>query len=218
MKILIVEDDLAISSGISAFLSNLGHNCIQVSDGISALAECRNHDLDFILLDIMLPKKSGLEVLKTIRETSDIPILMLTALGDDETKISAFNSLADGFINKPFSLPVLSARIDAIYKRRNPTINLWQYQKCQIDFSGYTATLNDQPVKMNPKELDVLKTLLNHKNQVLTRSQIIDNVWDYDEELPLDRVIDVYVKSLRKKLGLDCIKTIKNVGYKLELS
>lgn len=216
MKILIVEDDLAISDGILAFLSNLGHTCVQAADGAQALAEFEKQGFDFVLLDIMLPKKSGLEVLKIMRQKSDLPVLMLTALSDDETKISAFNSLADGFINKPFSLPVLAARIDAIYERRNPAAEIWQYKNCRIDFSNYAASVNGQQIKLNPKELDVLKTLLRHKNQVLTRAQIIDYVWSYDEEIPLERVVDVYIKSLRKKLGLDCIVTVKNVGYKLE--
>lgn len=217
MKILIVEDELAISDGISAFLSSLGHICVQATDGVQALAEFEKQSFDFVLLDIMLPKKSGLEVLKIMRQKSELPVLMLTALSDDETKISAFNSLADGFINKPFSLPVLAARIDAIYERRNPAAKIWQYQNCRIDFSNYAASVNGQQIKLNPKELDVLKTLLRHKNQVLTRAQIIDYVWSYDEEIPLERVVDVYIKSLRKKLGLDCIVTVKNVGYKLEL-
>ncbi len=206
MKILIVEDELAISDGILAFLSDLGHTCVQAMDGAQALAEFEKQSFDFVLLDIMLPKKSGLEVLKIMRQKSELPVLMLTALSDDETKISAFNSLADGFINKPFSLPVLAARIDAIYERRNPAAKIWQY----------AASVNGHQIKLNPKELDVLKTLLRHKNQVLTRAQIIDYVWSYDEEIPLERVIDVYIKSLRKKLGLDCIVTVKNVGYKLE--
>ena len=217
MNILIVEDDLPIGDGIAAFFKDLEHSCVQATDGLEALTKFQTNSFDFILLDVMLPKKSGLEVLETIRKTSDVPVLILTALSDDDTKISAFNNLADGFINKPFSLPVLAARVDAIYKRHNPTKNLWQYQNCQIDFSGYTASLSGQIIKLNTKEFDVLKTLLEHKNQALTRAQIIEKTWDYDEEIPLERVIDVYIKSLRKKLSLDCIKTVKNVGYKLEI-
>ena len=166
----------------------------------------------------MLPKKSGIEILQTIRKTSDVPVLMLTALEDDETKISAFNALADGFIHKPFSLPVLAVRITAIHKRRQPSTAIWHYKNCRIDFKNYLATINGKDVKINPKELDVLKILLHHKNQVMSRSQIIDKVWSYNEEIPLERVIDVYIKSLRKKLNLDCIITVKNVGYKIKVA
>ena len=217
MNILIVEDDPLISGGVVAFFKNIGHSCTQIADGDQAVLAIQANSFDFIILDIMLPKKSGLEILEIIRKTSDTPVLILTALSDDDTKISAFNNLADGFISKPFSLPVLAARVEAIHKRRNPTQNLWQYQNCKIDFSNYTATINNHNIKLCPKEFDVLKTLLSHKNQALTRTQIIEQTWNYDEEIPLERIVDAYIKSLRKKLALDCIKTIKNVGYKLEL-
>ena len=216
MKILVVEDDIVIRDGVVAFLVDAGHQCVVAEDGEQAIRQFEKDHIDFVLLDIMLPKKSGLEVLKVIRKNSEVPILMLTALNDDHTKISAFNSLADGYINKPFSLPVLMARIEAIFKRRGSIGEIWRYNNTEIDFKGYCASVNNTMIKVNPKELDVLKTLLDNKNQVLTRAQIIDKAWDYDEEIPLDRVVDVYIKSLRKKLGLDCIVTIKNVGYKIE--
>lgn len=217
MRILVVEDEVAISDGICAFLTNSGYNCIQAFNGEQALLKFEQNEIDFVLLDIMLPKKSGLEVLQLIRKQSEVPVLILTALSDDETKIAAFNILADGFINKPFSLAVLAARIEAIYRRRNPVNEGWKYKNLEVDFVNYVATVDGQKIKINPKELEVLKVLVNNQNQILTRSQIIEKAWSYDEEIPLERVVDVYVKSLRKKLGLDCIVTVKNVGYKLEL-
>lgn len=217
MRILVVEDEVAISDGICAFLINSGYNCIQAFDGEQALLKFEQNEIDFVLLDIMLPKKSGLEVLQLIRKQSEVPVLILTALSDDETKIVAFNTLADGFINKPFSLAVLAARIEAIYRRRNPVNEGWKYKNLEVDFVNYVVTVDGQKIKINPKELEVLKVLVNNQNQILTRSQIIEKAWSYDEEIPLERVVDVYIKSLRKKLGLDCIVTVKNVGYKLEL-
>lgn len=217
MRILVVEDEVAISDGICAFLTNSGYNCIQAFNGEQALLKFEQNEIDFVLLDIMLPKKSGLEVLQLIRKQSEVPVLILTALSDDETKIAAFNILADGFINKPFSLAVLAARIEAIYRRRNPVNEGWKYKNLEVDFVNYVATVDGQKIKINPKELEVLKVLVNNQNQILTRSQIIEKAWSYDEEIPLERVVDVYIKSLRKKLELDCIVTVKNVGYKLEL-
>lgn len=217
MRILVVEDEVAISDGICAFLANSGYNYVQAFDGEQALLKFEQNEIDFVLLDIMLPKKSGLEVLQLIRKQSEVPVLILTALSDDETKIAAFNTLADGFINKPFSLAVLAARIEAIYRRRNPVNEGWKYKNLEVDFVNYVATVAGKKIKINPKELKVLKVLVNNQNQILTRSQIIEKVWSYDEEIPLERVVDVYIKSLRKKLGLDCIVTVKNVGYKLEL-
>lgn len=217
MRILVVEDEVAISDGICAFLANSGYNYVQAFDGEQALLKFKQNEIDFVLLDIMLPKKSGLEVLQLIRKQSEVPVLMLTALSDDETKIVAFNTLADGFINKPFSLAVLAARIEAIYRRRNPVNEGWKYKNLEVDFVNYVATVDGQKIKINPKELEVLKVLVNNQNQILTRSQIIEKAWSYDEEIPLERVVDVYIKSLRKKLGLDCIVTVKNVGYRLGL-
>jgi DNA-binding response regulator vncR len=217
MRILVVEDEVAISDGICAFLINSGYNYVQAFDGEQALLKFEQNEIDFVLLDIMLPKKSGLEVLQLIRKQSEVPVLILTALSDDETKIAAFNKLADGFINKPFSLAVLAARIEAIYRRRNPVNEGWKYKNLEVDFVNYVATVAGQKIKINPKELEVLKVLVNNQNQILTRSQIIEKAWSYNEEIPLERVVDVYIKSLRKKLGLDCIVTVKNVGYKLEL-
>ena len=217
MRILVVEDEVAISDGICAFLANSGHSYVQAFDGEQALLKFKQNEIDFVLLDIMLPKKSGLEVLQLIRKQSEVPVLMLTALSDDEAKIVAFNTLADGFINKPFSLAVLAARIEAIYRRRNPVNEGWKYKNLEVDFVNYVATVDGQKIKINPKELEVLKVLVNNQNQILTRSQIIEKAWSYDEEIPLERVVDVYIKSLRKKLGLNCIVTVKNVGYKLEL-
>ena len=217
MRILVVEDEVAISDGICAFLINSGYNYVQAFDGEQALLKFEQNEIDFVLLDIMLPKKSGLEVLQLIRKQSEVPVLILTALSDDETKIAAFNKLADGFINKPFSLAVLAARIEAIYRRRNPVNEGWKYKNLEVDFVNYVATVAGQKIKINPKELEVLKVLVNNQNQILTRSQIIEKAWSYDEEIPLERVVDVYIKSLRKKLGLNCIVTVKNVGYKLEL-
>ena len=217
MRILVVEDEVAISDGICAFLANSGHSYVQAFDGEQALLKSKQNEIDFVLLDIMLPKKSGLEVLQLIRKQSEVPVLMLTALSDDETKIVAFNTLSDGFINKPFSLAVLAARIEAIYRRRNPVNEGWKYKNLEVDFVNYVATVDGQKIKINPKELEVLKVLVNNQNQILTRSQIIEKAWSYDEEIPLERVVDVYIKSLRKKLGLNCIVTVKNVGYKLEL-
>lgn len=169
-----------------------------------------------MVLDIQIPFISGLEVLKTIRQTSSLPILMLTAFSDEEYKIDAFSNLADGYIEKPFSLPVLKVRIDSLIKKHFGEIERFDYKNTAVNFTSYTATVNGQHIDINAKELEILKYLLANEGQALTRAQIIDNVWKETEEIPFDRVIDVYIKELRKKLELDCIITIRNVGYKLE--
>ena len=216
MKILIVEDETVIAEGICAFLEKVGYECLVALDGELAVEYFETQKIDLILLDVMLPKKSGLEVLKEIRKESNIPILMLTALSDDQTQITAFSNLADGYINKPFSLPVLKARIDNLLKKNYYTEEIWCHSDTVVNLKKYTAKIGDKEIKVNPKEIDILKMLIEHEDQALSRGQIIDYVWKESDEIPFDRVVDVYIKELRKKLNLDCIKTVKNIGYKLE--
>ena len=215
MKILVVEDDKTLREGISEYLSEFGYIVMEAKDGSEAISKF-NNDINLIILDIQIPFINGLDVLKEIRKKSKVPVLMLTAFSDEEFKIEAFTNLADGYVEKPFSLPVLKARIDSLIKKNFGQIEKFEYKNIDVNFTSYTAKINDEVIDINAKELEILKCLLDNEGQVLTRMQIIDNVWKETEEVPYDRVIDVYIKELRKKLELDCIITIRNVGYKLE--
>lgn len=215
MKILIVEDDKIIREGISEYLSEFGYSIIEAKDGREALSKF-NNDINLIILDIQIPYINGLDVLKEIRKKSKLPILILTAFSDEEYKIDAFTNFADGYVEKPFSLPVLKARIDSLIKKNFGQIEKFEYKNIDVNFNSYTVKINGENIYIYAKELEILKYLVDNEGQVLTRMQIIDNVWKETEEIPYDRVIDVYIKELRKKLKLDCITTIRNVGYKLE--
>ena len=216
MKILIVEDEDMIREGISDYLSDCGYETIEAGDGEEALEQFFNHKVDLVLLDIQMPKRNGLEVLSEIRKSSQVPVLMLTAFQDEEYKMSAFAALADGYLEKPFSLSLLKVRVDAIFKRYYDTGRIFTYRDTQVDFDSYSAKVAGQEVAVNAKELEILDYLVKNEGRALTRSQIIDAVWKMTDEVPFDRVIDVYIKELRKKLDLDCILTVRNVGYKLE--
>lgn len=215
MRLLVVEDDKTLREGIGEYLAEFGYTVIEAKDGREAISKF-NHDINLIILDIQIPFVNGLDVLKEFRRKSKVPVLILTAFSDEEYKIEAFTNLADGYIEKPFSLPVLKARIDSLIKKNFGQIEKFEYKNIEINFTSYTAKINDEKIDINAKELEILKCLLDNEGQALTRMQIIDNVWKETEEIPYDRVIDVYIKELRKKLGLDCIITIRNVGYKLE--
>ena len=215
MRLLVVEDDKTLREGIGEYLAEFGYTVIEAKDGREAISKF-NHDINLIILDIQIPFVNGLDVLKEIRRKSKVPVLILTAFSDEEYKIEAFTNLADGYIEKPFSLPVLKARIDSLMKKNFGQIEKFEYKNIEINFTSYTAKINDEKIDINAKELEILKCLLDNEGQALTRMQIIDNVWKETEEIPYNRVIDVYIKELRKKLGLDCIITIRNVGYKLE--
>ena len=131
--------------------------------------------------------------------------------------MSAFASLADGYLEKPFSLSLLKVRVDAIFKRYYDTGRVFSYKDTKVDFESYSASLAGQEVAINAKSWKILDYLVEKiEGRALTRSQIIDAVWKATDEVPFDRVIDVYIKELRKKLDLDCILTVRNVGYKLE--
>ena len=216
MNLLVVEDDKMIREGICEFLSEFGYKTYQAEDGKQAISIFENNEINLAILDIQLPYINGLEVLKKIRETSDIPAIMLTAFSDEEYKINAFTSLADGYIEKPFSLPVLKVRIESLIKKYYGNNETFNYKNTEVNFTSYTAKINGKKVDVNAKELEILKYMIENEGKALTRMQIIDSVWKETDEIPFDRVIDVYIKELRKKLELDCIVTIRNVGYKLE--
>ena len=216
MKILITEDDTTIREGICAYLSEFNYEIIEARDGREALSKFESNKIDLVILDIQIPFINGLDVLRKIRKKSNLPVLILTAFSDEEFKITAFLNLADGYIEKPFSLPVLKARIDALITKNYEKFEVFRYKDLEINFSNFSAKINNAEAEISAKEIEVLKYLLLNEGRALTRKQILENVWKESENIPFDRVIDVYIKDLRKKFGLDCIKTIRNVGYKLE--
>ena len=205
-----------IREGVVEFLREFKYEMVEAGDGLEALKKF-NHEINLVILDIKLPSMSGLEVLQKIREKSRVPVLMMTAFSDEESQIMAFSNLADGFMEKPFSLPVLKARVEALLKKTlGEGLREFSYQETKIDFVSFRAEIAGQAVEVKPKELEILKYLFLNEGRVLKREQIIENVWKESEEIPFDRVIDVYIKELRKKLKLDCIYTVRGVGYKLE--
>ena len=205
MNILIVEDDKDIREGIIEYLSEFGYTMVGAKDGMDALAKFKENDFKLVILDINLPFVNG-----------EVPVLMLTAFSDEEYKLKAFTNLADGYIEKPLSLSVLKVRIESLIKRYYGDVDIFKYNGLEVNFTAYSAKYNNQEIDVNAKEIEILKFLLMNEGHVLTRAQIIDNLWKDTEEVPYDRVIDVYIKELRKKFGLDCIVTVRNVGYKLE--
>ena len=216
-KILIVEDEIDIREGISEYLSEVGYDVMVAEDGQEGIDLFKSNEFDLVLLDIMLPKINGFGVLSQIREISDVPVMMLTAMTDDYSQIMSFNEKADDYITKPFSVVVLHKRIEALQRRiqGRQQNNKWIYKDVEVDFLGFCAKKDNNPVDLKPKEIKLLELLIKHKNQVLTRNQMLDSLWEIDEA-PADRFIDVYIKNLRKKLDLDCITTVKGIGYKFE--
>ena len=217
INILIVEDEKEIREGVSEYLAEVGYSDISAEDGMQAIELFKNNKIDLVILDIMLPKANGFVVLNKIRQESNVPVIMLTAMSDDYTQIMSFDEEADDYITKPFSIIVLHKRIEALLRRgvKVSENKKWCYGDIEIDFEGYSARKNGENIDLKPKEIKLIELLLKYEGKVLTRAQILDNLWRI-EEAPNDRVIDVYIKNIRKKLLLDCIVTVKGIGYKFE--
>ena len=216
--ILIVEDDHKTNEAICEYLKPTGHTVIPAYDGGEALQLFAQNSVDLVVLDIMLPHVSGLSVLHEIRQTSTTPVLMLTAIGDEYTQVMSFDEQADDYMTKPFSMVLLGKRITALLRRSGQTapVQKMTFGDVTVDFSGYTASDGNGKIDIMPKEIDLLRLLVEHKGLVLTRSQILDELWGADYPI-IDRTVDTYIKNLRKKLRLDCIVTVKGIGYKFEV-
>ena len=218
LRILLIEDNEDTREAISEYLIEMGYCVIEAKDGQEGVDLFKSSSFDLVILDIMLPKLNGFVVLNMIRKISQVPVVMLTAMTDEYTQIMSFDEQADDYITKPFSIVLLHKRIEALLRRSSQAenINIWEYKDIKIDFLGYTATKNGILVDLKPKEINLLNLLLKYEGKVLTRTQIIEQLWSIDE-LPSDRVIDVYIKNIRKKLQIDCIITVKGIGYKYEV-
>lgn len=217
-KILLVEDEKIAREGVRDFLISRGYLVTEAADGEEAVkkfCESEQSVFDLVILDVMLPKMNGILVLKEIRKRSEVPVLMLTALSDEGTQLASFDNLADDYLCKPFSLLILEKRIEALMRRLKDTqkeeVSKWAREGVLVDFLEYKGYLNGVDMDLKPKEVELLKLLIENPKVTLRREQILEELWK--DELPYDRVIDVYIKNLRKKLQIDCIKTVKGVGY-----
>ena len=217
--LLVIEDDINTNEAICEYMKSAGHTTLSALDGKEGLLLAKEPSVDLVVLDIMLPKIDGMTVLRELRKCSTVPILMLTAIEDEHTQATSFDAEADDYITKPFSMVLLGKRITALLRRsgKNPEILRVQFGDIIVDFGGYAAWNQAGRIDLTPKEIELLKLLLEHKGLVLTRSQILDELWGYDAPI-IDRTVDTYIKNLRKKLNLDRIITVKGVGYKYEES
>ena len=217
--LLVIEDDINTNEEIVEYMKSAGHTTLSALDGEEGLLLAKEPSVDLVVLDIMLPKIDGMTVLRELRKCSTVPVLMLTAIEDEHTQATSFDAEADDYITKPFSMVLLGKRITALLRRsgKNPEILRVQFGDIIVDFGGYAAWNQTGRIDLTPKEIELLKLLLEHKGLVLTRSQILDELWGYDAPI-IDRTVDTYIKNLRKKLNLDRIITVKGVGYKYEES
>lgn len=219
-KILIVDDESRIRKLVRDFLVKAGYEVVEAGDGEEALELFyEQKDIGLIVLDVMMPKMDGWQVCREIREQSKVPIIMLTARGDEQDELQGFRLGVDEYISKPFSPKILVARIEAILRRTTPQgeDHLLSCGGIRIDKAAHQVFLDDKPVDLSYKEFELLVYFVENKGIALSREKILNHVWNYDY-FGDARTIDTHVKKLRSKLGEkgDLIKTIWGMGYKLE--
>ena len=217
-KVLVVDDEKLIVKGIRFNLEQDGMEVDCAYDGEEAVEKAKENKYDIILLDLMLPKMDGLEVCQQIREFSNVPIVMLTAKGEDMDKILGLDYGADDYITKPFSLKLVLMRIEAVLRRTKEKVenhNIFISHGIKLDTNRHTVEVNGKEINLTQLEFDILEVFMKHRNQVLTRDNLINQVWGYDFTGD-EKAVNIHVMNLRRKLDIDCIQTIRGVGYKFE--
>ena len=219
--ILIVDDELRMRKLIKDFLSAKGYSILEAEDGEKALEVFENNKnkISLILLDVMMPKLDGWSVLRQIRQESKVPIIMLTARGEEQDELFGFELGVDEYISKPFSPKILVARVEAILKRTNKDEKeIKDYDGIEIDKEGRSVTVDGKNIELSLREYELLVYLVENENIALSRDKILNNVWNYDYYGD-SRTIDSHIKKIRHKLGKKgkYIETIRGVGYKFEV-
>ena len=219
--ILVVDDELRMRKLIKDFLIASGFSILEAEDGEQALEvfEKEKNRINLILLDVMMPKLDGWSVLRQIRQESKVPIIMLTARGEEQDELFGFELGVDEYISKPFSPKILVARVEAILKRTNQSQKeIKEYDGIEVDKEGRTIKVDGKPIELSLREYELLTYLLDNENIALSRDKILNNVWNYDYYGD-SRTIDSHIKKIRHKLGKKgkYIKTIRGIGYKFEV-
>lgn len=226
-NILVTDDEEMIRKLIRKYAEFEGHSVSEASNGMEALIQLKNNEFDLVIMDIMMPELDGFSACREIRKSSDIPIIMLSARGEEYDKINGFEIGIDDYVIKPFSPKELMLRVDAILKRRARTGGAVSEKKndivylangaIEVDFTARVVKIDGERRDMSPKEYDLFFYMLKNKNIALTRDKLLSDVWGYDF-FGDDRTLDTHIKILRKSLGAyaDIIVTIRGVGYRLE--
>ena len=217
--ILIIEDEKAIQNIIKAFLEDAGYTTVLADDGLEGIEQFHKCSPDLVLLDLMLPKIDGFAVCELIRKESSIPVIMLTARDDDDSQIKGFDALADDYMTKPFTMPLVMRRIEAVLRRTeqgNQTENtVIHYKNISLDIDSFTLLVNGENISLTTREFEILKLLLENQGRVFTRDNLLNTIWGYDY-FGDAKIVNTHIKNIRRKLGVDYIDTIRGVGYKIE--
>lgn len=216
-KILVVEDEKDIQNIIKAFLENAEYKVETADDGLDAINLIQKNNYDLIILDILLPKIDGFTVCEMIRKNSNVPIIILTALTDEESQLKGFDKLADDYITKPFSMPIVLKHIEAILRRTDnskESVGILKYKNMVLNTENYEVFVDSKKISLTYREYEILKLFLENQGKVFTRDNILNSIWSYDYYGD-DKIVNTHIKNIRKKLGYDYIETVRGVGYRI---
>lgn len=220
-KLLVADDEDKIREVIKEYAEFSGYEVTEAADGMSAIGLCKLNDYDLIIMDVMMPKLDGFSSVKEIKKIKDIPVIMLSARGEEYDKLFGFELGIDDYVVKPFSPKELMARVNAILQRKsgseNNSAQVMKFDGLEVNFAARTITIDGERVNLTPKEYDLLFYLIQNKNIALSRDKLLSDIWGYDF-FGDDRTIDTHIKNLRNNLGpyRNFIVTLRGVGYKFE--
>ena len=220
-KLLVVDDEAKIREVIKEYSEFSGYEVTEAADGMSAIGLCKLNDYDLIIMDVMMPKLDGFSSVKEIKKFKDIPVIMLSARGEEYDKLFGFELGVDDYVVKPFSPKELMARVNAVITRHegadHGTSNVMKFDGLEVNFAARTIYIDGKRVNLTPKEYDLLFYLIQNSNIALSRDKLLSDIWGYDF-FGDDRTIDTHIKNLRNNLGpyRDFIVTLRGVGYKFE--
>ncbi|MBW7455028.1 response regulator transcription factor [Paenibacillus sepulcri] len=217
--ILVIEDDQYIQELIAEYLRSRQYEVEVASDGREGWDKIRQQPYDLVILDIMMPHLDGFTVCRMIREQSDMPVIVLTALGEEKDQLRAFEMHADDYVVKPFSFQVLMKRVEAVLRRTKSKVKpggMLFGGRLRLDPDAYKVYVDGQLIDTTTKEFDILSVLLSNAGRIMTRDMLLDKIWGYDY-FGDSRIVDAHIKNIRKKLGvISVIRTVKGVGYAWE--
>lgn len=219
MRILVVDDEKLIREVIKEYLLKEKYEVVEAENGQEAIDACNTNDIDLIILDIMMPKMDGYTAYKEIRQNKRIPTIILSARSEEYDKLLGFDLGIDDFLAKPFSPKELVARVKAVSRRNSDTPeDEFIYNDLKVNFKGRVISINDDEIKVTPKEFELLSYFIKNKNIAISRETLLNKIWGYDF-FGDDRTVDTHIKMLRNSLGKyrDLIVTVRGIGYKLEI-
>ena len=218
--ILIIEDEAPIQNILKAFLEDAGYRVVLAGDGVDGIARFHECRPDLVLLDLLLPKVSGFAVCEILRQESAVPVIMLTALDDDGSQMKGFDVMTDDYITKPFSMPLVLRRIEAVLRRADgkgvrAADGILRHGELTVNTESYEVFLRGKRVALTVREFEIVRLLMENRGKVFSRDNLLASVWGYDY-FGDAKIVNTHIKNIRKKLGGAYIETVRGVGYKIE--